>query len=82
MRWVAAAALAFLAGCASATDASMDASVDLTAGNCDPKAVFAACSAQCNMPICIVASATCMGSDWVCDCAKTGPCGADMRRAD
>lgn len=82
MRWIAVAALAFVAGCASATEAPMDASVDLTMGKCDPRTLFAACSAQCNMPICIVQSATCMGSDWVCDCAKTGPCGADMSHAD
>jgi hypothetical protein len=82
MRWIAAAALALVAGCASPTDAPMDAGVDLTVNKCDPKTLFTACSAQCNMPICIVQSAMCVGSDWVCDCAKTGPCGADMRRAD
>lgn len=82
MRWVAAAALAFVVGCASANQAPADASVDLTAGNCDRATLFAACSAQCKMPVCIVATAMCVGTDWVCDCAQTGPCGADMRSAD
>ena len=79
---MAAAALAFLVGCAAATNAPMDASVDLTSGSCDPKTLFATCSAQCNMPVCIVASAMCVGTNYVCDCAQTGPCGADMRQAD
>jgi hypothetical protein len=43
--------------------------------------VFAACSDQCHMPICIVASATCMGTQWVCDCNQTGPC-HDMAAVD
>ena len=82
MRWVAAAALALLAGCASATQAPADAGVDLSMGHCDPSTLFTACSAQCNMPICVVSTAECVGSDWVCDCAQTQPCGADMRRSD
>ncbi|HEX8950288.1 MAG TPA: hypothetical protein VF997_03835 [Polyangia bacterium] len=81
-RWLAALVLAFVAGCASATQAPVDASVDLTMGHCDQSTLFSSCSAQCNMPICIVARATCMDSQWVCDCTQTGPCGADMRHAD
>lgn len=82
MRWVAALALAFVAGCAAASEAPADAGVDLTTSNCDHSMLFAACSDQCHMPVCIVASATCVGTQWVCDCAQTGPCGADMRHAD
>jgi hypothetical protein len=70
-----------LTACASANQAPADASVDLTVGKCDPKDVFAACSDQCHMPICIVASATCMGTQWVCDCNQTGPC-HDMAAVD
>ena len=70
-----------LGACASASQQPADASVDLTAGKCDPRDVFAACSDQCHMAICIVASASCMGTQWVCDCSQTSPC-RDMRAAD
>jgi hypothetical protein len=70
-----------MAACASANQQPEDASVDLTAGKCDPKDVFAACSDQCHMPICIVATAMCMGTQWICDCSQTGPC-RDMAAAD
>lgn len=71
-----------LAGaCASANQEPADAGVDLTVGKCDPKTLFTACSDQCHMSICIVASATCMGTQWVCDCNQTGPC-RDMSPAD
>jgi hypothetical protein len=71
-----------LAACASSAP-PMDAGVDLTTGQCDPRAVYADCSAQCQMPICIVASATCSASShWICDCARTQACGADMRVSD
>jgi hypothetical protein len=82
VRWLL-AILLFATACASATQAPMDAGVDLTMGQCDGRALFAACSDQCHMPICIVASATCSATgQWICDCAQTGPCGADMRVSD
>jgi hypothetical protein len=75
MRWVCGIALSLLVACATSQppgDAGVD--VDLTVGHCDPTQLFAMCSAQCHMPICIVASATCSGTQWICDCNKTGPC--------
>jgi len=70
-----------MTACASATQGAADAGVDLSVGKCDPKQIFAACSDQCHMPICIVATASCMGTQWICDCTQTGPC-HDMRAAD
>ena len=81
-RWLAALALAFAAGCASATQVPMDAGVDLTAGKCDPGGLFAACTEQCHVPVCVVGAATCMGTAWACDCGTITACGADMRQAD
>jgi hypothetical protein len=71
-----------LAACAS-SQPPMDGGVDLTAGQCDPRMIFADCSAQCQMPICIVATADCSpAGQWICNCAQTTPCGADMRVQD
>lgn len=73
----------FALSCASASSTPSDGGVDLSAGVCDPKDLFAACSAQCAMPICVVQSATCSpANEWVCDCSRTGPCGPDMRVSD
>jgi hypothetical protein len=80
-RWLGLVAAALLAACASATQTPLDAGVDLTDGNCDPHMLFAACSDQCHEPICIVASAMCMGTQWICDCTQTGPC-KDFGSAD
>ena len=74
-------ATTLLTACASANQVPADASVDLTVGKCDPTTLFTACSDQCHMPICVVASAMCMGTQWICDCAQTGPC-HDMSPAD
>jgi hypothetical protein len=81
MRSIALVFVALFSACAAATQAPADAGVDLTVGKCDPRDIFAACSDQCHMSICIVAQATCMGTQWICDCAQTGPC-RDMRSAD
>jgi hypothetical protein len=73
-RFLCIAAFSLLAACASATQGTPDAGADLSVGQCDPKTLFSSCSAQCGEPICIVANATCVGSDWQCDCSQTGPC--------
>ena len=75
MRVLCAIALSILAGCA-ASQPPMDAGtdVDLTVGHCDPQQLFSACSDQCGMKVCIVAAASCSGTQWLCDCSKTGPC--------
>jgi hypothetical protein len=76
MGWARAFALSLLvAGCATSqppADAGMD--PDLSIGHCDPQQLFATCSDQCHMKVCIVAAASCEGTQWICDCAKTGPC--------
>ncbi len=84
MRWICAIAVSFLVACAS-SQPPMDggAGTDLTAGHCDPQGLFAACSDQCHMAICIVATATCSGTQWICDCSQTGPCrSTDMAGSD
>jgi hypothetical protein len=73
LRWICAIAVSLVVGCASSQPPA-DAGVDLTVDHCDPQQLFVACSAQCHMPICIVAAATCSGAQWVCDCSQTGPC--------
>ena len=74
MRLLCVAAFSLLAACASATQGPADAGADLSVSHCDPKTLFTSCSDQCHEPICIVASAMCVGGDWVCDCSQTGPC--------
>jgi hypothetical protein len=81
MRFLAGVALAFVVGCASPGSAPADASVDL-AGHCDSTMLFASCSTQCHEPVCVVTTAMCVGSDWVCDCTAVQACGVDMRVAD
>ena len=68
------AVLSLLVGCASATQGSADAGVDLATGTCDPKTLFTSCSDQCHEAVCIVATAMCSGGNWVCDCNQVGPC--------
>jgi len=83
MRFLAVAALAAAVGCASAsTSGAKDAGVDMTIGHCDSSTLFASCSDQCGKPVCVVSSAMCAGSDWVCDCNAVQPCGSDMHAAD
>ncbi len=74
MRWLAVFALAWMAGCASATQGAADAGPDLTVDNCDQKTLFSDCSAQCGFTVCIVAQATCVGTTWMCDCPSVGAC--------
>ena len=83
MRWLV-PILLFAAACASPSTSAMDAGPDLTAsGSCDAKTLFTDCSTQCGMSVCIVGSATCSPSNqWMCDCSRVTPCGADMRHAD
>ena len=75
MRWLAGIALTLLIGCAQSQEAADAGSEpDMSAGHCDAQQLFAMCSAQCGMKVCIVAAASCQGTDWVCDCSKVGPC--------
>jgi hypothetical protein len=82
MRFLAVVALLWCAGCSSAKPAPQDAGVDLTVGNCDPTMVFSSCSAQCHVPVCVVSTATCVGTQWMCDCTQVQACGLDMFGSD
>lgn len=82
MRFLAAAALAGMVGCASASSTAEDAGVDMTVGHCDSATLFSSCSDQCHEAVCVVSTVMCAGTDWVCDCTQVQPCGADMRQAD
>ena len=83
MRWLLAIVLLMTAS-ASASQEPMDAGADLTAsGQCDSRTLFNDCSAQCGMSVCIVGNATCSATNqWMCDCSRVTPCGADMRKSD
>jgi len=82
MRWSLGIML-FALSCASASTTASDAGTDLSAGVCDQKDLYAACSTQCGMSICIVGSASCSpANEWVCDCSRVTPCGPDMRVSD
>ena len=81
MRWLAGAALVWLVGCASAHTTEADAGVDMTEGHCDSTMLFPSCSQQCHEAVCVVESAMCVGTDWVCDCAQVSAC-RDMGGAD
>lgn len=75
MRWVGALLLSLVVGCATSqppADAGSD--PDLSVGHCDSQMLFASCSAQCGLQVCIVAAARCEGTSWICDCSKVGPC--------
>jgi hypothetical protein len=75
MRWLSGIALSLLVGCAtSQPPADLASDQDLSVGHCDPQMLFAACSDQCHMQVCIVAAASCEGTQWICDCSKVGPC--------
>ena len=75
MRWVCGIALSLLFGCAmSQPPADLSNEQDLSVGNCDAQQLFAACSDQCHLQVCIVAAAMCEGTQWICDCTKVGPC--------
>ena len=81
MRFLAAAALTFAIGCASSGKPS-DAGVDLTVGHCDPSTLFSSCSDQCHEAVCVVSTAMCNGTDWVCDCTAVQACPADLSGVD
>jgi hypothetical protein len=75
MRWVGGFLLSLVVGCASSQPAADGGDgPDLSVGHCDAQMLFAACSTQCHMQVCIVAAAMCEGTDWICDCSKVGPC--------
>ncbi len=74
MRFLAAAALIGLVGCASGKSEPADAGVDLTVGHCDATTLFSSCSTQCHEPVCVVTTAMCVGTDWVCDCSDVQAC--------
>lgn len=75
MRLVCALAWSLVAGCATSlapSDAGV--AVEMGGGQCDRQQLFSACSAQCNFQVCVVAAASCQGTQWVCDCSQVGPC--------
>jgi hypothetical protein len=65
--------LAFLAGCATSTNAA-DAGADMSVGQCDRKQLFSSCSQQCGFHVCGIGVVSCDAGQWKCDCTQAVPC--------
>jgi hypothetical protein len=66
-------AIGLATGCAASTNAA-DGGADLYAGKCDGKMLFSSCSSQCGFNVCAIGAASCVASQWKCDCSQAVPC--------